>query len=287
MGVAGWYGIRVTWVPQRFVISVHADHRAQRLRVHPQPGAQCLAVLYREVLREAAVVLTMYSVPMRPRRIPSVLTVAEVASLLGTMTGIELLLANLLYGTGMRLNEGLRLRVKDMDFDQRVLVVAATVKAEKDRVVIFAAIAGCRVALANGAAVTRTGELDRQQQRRVLRCPMHWRPNTPVWASAGIVLGVSISQLSIDPRSRIERRHLVTRNVCSAPSSWLLQQRSSQTCFRFTPYVIHLPHLLQAGTDILHRCRVAGSLGCQHHHDLHPRAQGGGGRHSQPAGCTP
>ena len=39
------------------------------------------------------------------------------------MTGVELLLAKLLYGTGMRLNEGLRLRIKDVDFDRRVLVV--------------------------------------------------------------------------------------------------------------------------------------------------------------------
>ena len=56
--------------------------------------------------------------PTRPRRIPSVLTSAEVAALFSVMTGVELLLAKLLYGTGMRLNEGLRLRVKDVDFDR-------------------------------------------------------------------------------------------------------------------------------------------------------------------------
>ena len=61
--------------------------------------------------------------PTRPRRIPSVLSSAEVAALFGAMTGVELLLAKLLYGTGMRLNEGLRLRIKDVDFDRRVLVV--------------------------------------------------------------------------------------------------------------------------------------------------------------------
>jgi len=42
---------------------------------------------------------------------------------MGAVTGVELLLAKLLYGTGMRLNEGLRLRIKDVDFDRRVLVV--------------------------------------------------------------------------------------------------------------------------------------------------------------------
>jgi len=62
--------------------------------------------------------------------------VAEVAALLGAMTGVELLLAKLLYGTGMRLNEGLRLRVKDVDFDRRVLVVRDG-KGGKDRVVML------------------------------------------------------------------------------------------------------------------------------------------------------
>ena len=74
--------------------------------------------------------------PTRPRRIPPVLTTAEVAALFKTMTGVELLLAKLLYGTGMRLNEGLRVRVKDVDFDRRVLVVRQG-KGGKDRMVML------------------------------------------------------------------------------------------------------------------------------------------------------
>lgn len=82
-----------------------------------------LLFLYREVLGVQLPWLNEVQRPTRPRRIPSVLTVAEVAALLGVMTGVELLLAKLLYGTGMRLNEGLRLRVKGVDFDRRMLVV--------------------------------------------------------------------------------------------------------------------------------------------------------------------
>lgn len=74
--------------------------------------------------------------PTRPQRIPSVLTSAEVAALFSVMTGVELLLTKLLYGTGMRLNEGLRLRVKDVDFDRLVLVVLEG-KGGKDRVVML------------------------------------------------------------------------------------------------------------------------------------------------------
>ena len=60
------------------------------------------------------------------------LTKTEVASLLGAMDGEVALFAKLLYGTGMRLMEGLRLRVKDVDFDRQVLVVREA-KGNKDR----------------------------------------------------------------------------------------------------------------------------------------------------------
>ena len=61
--------------------------------------------------------LTELRRPSRPPRIPSVLTQSEVAALLGAMEGVTGLLARLLYGTGMRLMEGLRLRVKDVDLN--------------------------------------------------------------------------------------------------------------------------------------------------------------------------
>ena len=74
--------------------------------------------------------------PSRPPRIPSVLTQSEVAALLGAMEGVTGLLARLLYGTGMRLMEGLRLRVKDLEFERQVLVVRQG-KGDKDRVVML------------------------------------------------------------------------------------------------------------------------------------------------------
>jgi integrase len=55
--------------------------------------------------------------PQQTKRIPSVLTKDEVAGLLAQMDGISALLARLLYGTGMRLMEGMRPRVKDGDLN--------------------------------------------------------------------------------------------------------------------------------------------------------------------------
>ena len=64
------------------------------------------------------------------------MTKQEVASLLAHLEGTTALLARMLYGTGMRLMEGLRLRVKDVDFDRQAIVVREA-KGNKDRVVML------------------------------------------------------------------------------------------------------------------------------------------------------
>jgi len=74
--------------------------------------------------------------PTSPRRIPSVLTKDEVAGVLAGMEGETALLARLLYGTGMRLMEGVRLRIKDVDFERHVIIVRQA-KGNKDRVVML------------------------------------------------------------------------------------------------------------------------------------------------------
>ena len=95
--------------------------------------------------------LTEINRPTRTRRIPSVLTKDEVAGLLAMMEGETSLLARLLYGTGMRLMEGMRLRVKDIEFDRHVIIVREA-KGNKDRVVMLP-----------------------RSLAPVWRCPMRWR----------------------------------------------------------------------------------------------------------------
>lgn len=72
----------------------------------------------------------------RPVRVPVVLTRDEVRALLSKMKGINKLLAWLLYGTGMRISEALRLRVLDIDFGYRQIVIRAG-KGNKDRVTVL------------------------------------------------------------------------------------------------------------------------------------------------------
>ena len=79
--------------------------------------------LYREVLEIDLPWLNNINRPTHKRRIHSVLNKEEVARVLAHINGPTALLARLLYGTGMRQMEVLRLRIKDVDFDRHVIIV--------------------------------------------------------------------------------------------------------------------------------------------------------------------
>lgn len=70
----------------------------------------------------------------RPRHIPVVLSVDEMIAVIKNLSGVQWLIGCLLYGTGMRLIEVLKLRVKDIDFE-RNLIIVRDAKGEKDRTV--------------------------------------------------------------------------------------------------------------------------------------------------------
>jgi len=91
-----------------------------------------LLFLYREVLRIDLPWMENVVRAKRPRRVPVVLAHDEVTRLLAAMDGRTWLLASLLYGTGMRLMECLRLRVKDVDFARNEIAVRDG-KGGKDR----------------------------------------------------------------------------------------------------------------------------------------------------------
>ncbi len=61
----------------------------------------------------------------RHRRPPVVMAQSEVANVLGHMQGLHLLMAKLLYGSGLRLMECVRLRVRDLDFERKLIYVRA------------------------------------------------------------------------------------------------------------------------------------------------------------------
>lgn len=112
-----------------------ANERRVAAATHRQ-ALSALLFLYREVLGVDMPWMQELGRPVPKKRLPVVMTPGEVQAVLSRMSGVSALLARLLYGTGMRLMEGVRLRVKDVDFARGVIVVRDG-KGGKDRVVML------------------------------------------------------------------------------------------------------------------------------------------------------
>lgn len=99
---------------------------------------QALLFLYRNVLEIELPLIDQVVRATRPRRLPVVLTREEVRSVLAQLKGSSRLVVGLLYGSGLRLNEALELRVKDLDLQRRSITVRHG-KGGKDRITVIPA----------------------------------------------------------------------------------------------------------------------------------------------------
>jgi len=116
-------------------VEAFLSHLATAGRVSPSTQNQALSALlflYREVLEVELPWLDGVVRAKRPKHIPVVLTENEVRALLAQLDGTRWLVACLLYSSGLRVLEGLRLRVKDLDFERREVTVRDG-KGAKDR----------------------------------------------------------------------------------------------------------------------------------------------------------
>ena len=116
-------------------LTMLAVQRKVSASTHRQ-ALSALLFLYQKVFGLELAWMDDLARPVPRKRIPVVLTRSEVQALLGKLEGQHKLLASLLYGCGLRLMEGLRLRVKDVDFDRSVVIVRDA-KGGKDRVVML------------------------------------------------------------------------------------------------------------------------------------------------------
>lgn len=103
-------------------------------------AASALLFLYRQVLGVEIEPPRSIARPRAPSRLPVVLTASEVRAVLGQMRGTQQLAATLLYGSGLRLLECLRLRIKDVDFERAEIVVRVG-KGDRDRVTMLPGVA--------------------------------------------------------------------------------------------------------------------------------------------------
>lgn len=119
----------------RAFLSDLADQK--RVAAATQNQALCaLVFLYKHVLDIEIEELGEVAWVKRPPRMPDVLTAEEVVDIINRLEGVQGLLARLMYGTGMRIIEVLRLRIKDVDF-QRGQIMIRDSKGAKDRVAVF------------------------------------------------------------------------------------------------------------------------------------------------------
>lgn len=118
-------------------LAAYLEHLAVTRKVSSSTqkiALNALVFLFREVLGRALDEAISYPRANKARRIPTVLSKEEVKSLLSALSGRPRLMASLMYGTGMRVMECVRLRVQDIDFAFRQITVRAG-KGGKDRVV--------------------------------------------------------------------------------------------------------------------------------------------------------
>ena len=122
-------------------VRAYLAHLAVERKVSASTQSQALAAiqfLYRDVLRRPIGFVTGVPRAKRREHLPVVLTRSEVRALIEQLLGTTRIMALLLYGAGLRLNECLSLRVKDIDFEMRQIVVRGG-KGDKDRVTMLPA----------------------------------------------------------------------------------------------------------------------------------------------------
>lgn len=208
-----------------------------------------LVFLFREVL-ERPLGEMRFGRARRPPRVPVVLTRDEVRALLDQLSGTTALMARLMYGTGMRLMECIRLRVGDLDFGHRLLVVRDG-KGGKDRVVpLPERLADPLEAHLEG--VRRLHEEDVEAGVGDVQLPdalARKAPNAPrMWIWQFVFPSANLSK---DPKTgRVRRHHLheatLQRAVKQAAEKAGIPKRVNCHSMRHS----FATHLLEAGYDI-------------------------------------
>ena len=209
-----------------------------------------LLFLYREVLGSELPWLDNITQAKAPKRLPVVLTLGEVSALLGKLSGTHHMLASLLYGSGMRLMEGVRLRVKDIDFTRGEIVVREG-KGFKDRVTMLPQA----VVVPLKAHLLKARELhqeDLQQGYGEVYLPFALDKKYPNAGREWIWQYVFPSRnLSVDPRSGITRRHHLDEKGLQRAIKQAV--RDIDLSKPATPHTLRhsfATHLLESGYDI-------------------------------------
>ena len=229
------------------------SHLAADRNVAASTQSQALAALlflYVEVLRDPVPGVDDVIRARRPHRLPVVMTREEVRAVLGRLRGSPRLVTLLLYGSGLRLMEALRLRVKDIDFGMSQITVRGG-KGDRDRVTMLpsAARSALEVQLVR---VRRLHERDLAAGAGRTVLPHALARKYPTAASELAWQWVfPARRIAVDPTSRDRYRHhlhetVVQRAMHLAVKAAGITKRATCHTFRHS----FATHLLEDGHDI-------------------------------------
>lgn len=233
--------------------NAYLKHLANDENLSPTTQNQCRAALmflYRTLGFDAEKIQKVVIIAKCDKRVPTVLTEDETIRLIENLQGVYKIMGQLMYGGGLRLNECLKLRVKDLDLYNRSITVRDT-KGNQDRVTVLpvSAIPSLQLHLAKVEAVHREdlangyGEVDmpyalaRKYPRGAFE--LGWQYVFPA------------GQLSKDPRSnRIGRYHIFETSIQRAVKAAARAAGIYKPCGPHTLRHCFATHLLQNGENI-------------------------------------
>ena len=234
-------------------VEAFLTHLAVEKNVSASTQNQALAsllFLYKEVLSADLQWLDKFMPAKKSSRMPVVLTKEEVRLILSNLNGTNWVIANLLYGAGMRLIEALRLRIKDIDFGFRQIVVRDG-KGGKDRFTVLPTVL-IEPIQKQLETVRKLHEQDLRRGLGKVELPYALARKYPKaeteWAWQYVFPSKS---LSVNPRTGATVRHHVSPSSLQKPFKEIL--RKSRIAKNASPHTLRhsfATHLLMDGYDI-------------------------------------
>lgn len=234
-------------------ISAFIIHLATDRQVAASTQNQALSsilFLYRIVLQKEVILPKNIIIDSRPKRLPTVLTHSEALAVIAQMHGTPRLMTKILYGSGLRLTECLRLRVKDLDFERHQIIVRGG-KGDDDRLTILpdSIVPELKILLQDVKALHDKDLREGYGETALPNALSLKYPNAGrEWLWQYIF---PASQRSVDPLSGVIRRHHLDESVLQkairqAAQLAKINKPVSPHTFRHS----FATHLLQSGYDI-------------------------------------